>query len=65
MQTIENAKKNLIEKLSKLKREGKRIVGFGASHSTTTLTYHFEGQSLLQQLQSLAKQILDLLPLPE
>jgi SAM-dependent methyltransferase len=35
-------KKQLLAKLAVLKRDGKRIVGFGASHSTTTLLYHFE-----------------------
>jgi SAM-dependent methyltransferase len=38
---IEQAKKYVIDKLQALKNEGKRIVGFGASHSTTTLLYHF------------------------
>ena len=35
-------KETLISKLRKIKSEGKKIVGFGASHSTTTLLYHFE-----------------------
>lgn len=35
-------KEQLLEKLAQLKISGKKIVGFGASHSTTTLLYHFE-----------------------
>jgi hypothetical protein len=35
-------KSQLLEKLKQLKSEGKKIAGFGASHSTTTLLYHFE-----------------------
>ena len=31
----------LIEKLEEWKKERKKIIGFGASHSTTTLLYHF------------------------
>jgi SAM-dependent methyltransferase len=39
---INVVKSNVVEELRKLRKEGKRIVGFGASHSTTTLLYHFE-----------------------
>lgn len=35
-------KMQLLSRLSQLKSAGKTIVGFGASHSTTTLIYHFE-----------------------
>lgn len=38
---VQTAKEKVLEKLCKLRDAGKRIVGFGASHSTTTLTYHF------------------------
>jgi len=37
-----NIKSNLINRLEKLKSEGKSIVAIGASHSTTTLLYYFE-----------------------
>jgi SAM-dependent methyltransferase len=47
---IQNAKLQIIEKLRKLKSEGKRIVGYGASHSTTTLTYHFELAGYMEYL---------------
>ncbi len=35
-------KKFLIEQLNKWAKDGKTIIGLGASHSTTTLVYHFE-----------------------
>lgn len=38
---IERVKNKISDLLHKLKAEGKRMVGYGASHSTTTLTYHF------------------------
>ncbi len=38
---IERVKSEISDLLHKFKAEGKRIVGYGASHSTTTLTYHF------------------------
>ncbi len=38
---ITDSKNQLRDLLDKLKAEGKKIVGFGASHSTTTLIYHF------------------------
>jgi len=38
---IERAKNEMSDLLHKLKATGKRMVGYGASHSTTTLTYHF------------------------
>jgi hypothetical protein len=41
-QDIDESKKELLKLLKKLKKEGKKIAGFGASHSTTTLIYHFE-----------------------
>ena len=40
--TIEDSKNQLLNLLRELKATGKKIVGFGASHSTTTLIYHFE-----------------------
>jgi hypothetical protein len=39
---VDESKKILIKLLTDLKSSGKKIVGFGASHSTTTLIYHFE-----------------------
>ena len=39
---LDAAKKKVTALLSELKASGKTIAGFGASHSTTTLTYHFE-----------------------
>lgn len=47
---IQTAKKKVLEELRKLRNAGKRIVGFGASHSTTTLTYHFELASFMEYL---------------
>ena len=38
---IGRARERTRELLHERKRSGKRIVGYGASHSTTTLTYHF------------------------
>jgi SAM-dependent methyltransferase len=43
-------KEQLLEKLVQLKISGKKIVGFGASHSTTTLLYHFEIAPFLDYL---------------
>jgi hypothetical protein len=40
--SIQKIKKELITLLSSIKNEGASIVGLGASHSTTTLIYHFE-----------------------
>ncbi|EMO43151.1 class I SAM-dependent methyltransferase [Leptospira noguchii] len=48
--TLESAKKKVLEKLNELKSQGKRIVGIGASHSTTTLTYHFELRPFLEYI---------------
>lgn len=39
---IEHSKNQLLKRLNELKAAGKKIVGFGASHSTTTLIYHFD-----------------------
>lgn len=39
---IYNQKKLVQNYLEKLKKEGKKIVALGASHSTTVLIYHFE-----------------------
>ena len=47
---LETAKKLVLEKLREMKSQGKRIVGIGASHSTTTLTYHFELSSFLEYI---------------
>ena len=38
---INQRKAEVLEVLRELKDKGERIVGYGASHSTTTLTYHF------------------------
>jgi len=47
---IEDSKKKLRDLLGGIKALGKRIVGFGASHSTTTLLHHFELASFLEYL---------------
>lgn len=39
---IADSKGQLLELLKKFKADGKKIAGFGASHSTTTLIYHFD-----------------------
>ena len=39
---LQRIKTNLLDTLRDLKSKGQRIIGFGASHSTTTLMYHFE-----------------------
>ena len=39
---INRRKGDVLSLVRKLKAKGNRIVGYGASHSTTTLTYHFE-----------------------
>ena len=39
---LQNLKLELIKLLKNLKDKGKSIIAFGASHSTTTLIYHFE-----------------------
>ena len=40
--SLQELKADLIELLKSIKDKGKSIVAFGASHSTTTLIYHFE-----------------------
>lgn len=47
---IEKSKKQVLDLLQNLKMSGKRVVGFGASHSTTTLTYHFELAPFMEYL---------------
>ncbi len=47
---IQIAKGQVLENLRNLKNAGKRIVGFGASHSTTTLIYHFELAPFMEYL---------------
>jgi len=47
---IQVAKGQVLENLRSLKNAGKRVVGFGASHSTTTLTYHFELAPFMEYL---------------
>ena len=47
---IERVKNEISGLLHKLKAEGKRMVGYGASHSTTTLTYHFELAQYMEYL---------------
>ena len=39
---LDDTRIKLHELLSDCKRRGKRVAGFGASHSVTTLTHHFE-----------------------
>jgi len=39
---LANRKQKLHQKLNHFKSEGYKIIGFGASHSTTTLIYEFE-----------------------
>jgi hypothetical protein len=46
-ESIEASKQKVLEICKQYKNEGKRIVGYGASHSTTTLVYHFELAELL------------------
>jgi len=43
-------KEELKSLLSSLKLKGKRIVGLGASHSTTTLLYHFELDDFIEYI---------------
>lgn len=47
---INDVKRLLLDLLCQIKLGGKRIVGFGASHSTTTLTYHFELAQFMEYL---------------
>jgi hypothetical protein len=43
-------KRELLDRLSHLKRAGYKIAGFGASHSTTTLLYHLEIAPFIEYL---------------
>jgi hypothetical protein len=43
-------KRQLLDRLSQLKSAGKKIIGYGGSHSTTTLIYHFEIAPFLEYL---------------
>ena len=43
-------KDSVLKELQELKNKGKRIVGLGASHSTTTLIYHFELAAFIDYL---------------
>ncbi|MGK7925089.1 MAG: class I SAM-dependent methyltransferase, partial [Spirulina sp.] len=47
---VEKAKHEAIACLQEFKESGKKIVGFGASHSTTTLLYHFELAPFIEYL---------------
>jgi SAM-dependent methyltransferase len=47
---IEQAKQSTLGLLRTLKAEGKKIAGYGASATTTTLVYHFELGGLLEYL---------------
>jgi SAM-dependent methyltransferase len=47
---IVRAKEDLFDVLSRIQEKGTRIVGYGASHSTTTLVYHFGLGDLLDYL---------------
>ena len=49
-QGLDELKTQLHQSLSQLKSMGKKIAGFGASHSTTTLVYHFEIASFIDYL---------------
>lgn len=49
-QDIADSKNQLLKLLKELKAAGKRIVGFGASHSTTTLIYHFDLAPFIEYL---------------
>ncbi|MDA8675826.1 class I SAM-dependent methyltransferase [Alphaproteobacteria bacterium] len=49
-ETLDLRKKQLTEILSNYKKQGLSIVGFGASHSTTTLIYEFELNSFLDYI---------------
>jgi hypothetical protein len=40
--TLEQIKTELVSFLKKMKQEGKRIAGYGASATVTTLMHHFE-----------------------
>jgi hypothetical protein len=43
-------KRQLLDRLNQLKSAGKKIIGYGGSHSTTTLIYHFEIAPFLEYL---------------
>jgi len=47
---IESAKQATLTLLRRLKAEGKKIAGYGASATTTTLVYHFDLGGLLDYL---------------
>ena len=46
--TLESRKEEIRKFLAPIKRRGDKIVGYGASHSTTTLLHHFELGDYLQ-----------------
>ena len=47
---INRKKKELVDFLSRVKSNGNSVIGYGASHSTTTLTHHFELSSHLSYI---------------
>ncbi|MBI3394626.1 MAG: class I SAM-dependent methyltransferase [Spirochaetia bacterium] len=47
---LDSLKEQLHKQLDELKKRGKRIVALGASHSTTTLLYHFELASYIDYI---------------
>lgn len=47
---IDLRKQIALGKLREYKNQGKRLAGFGASHSTTTLIYHFELREFLDYI---------------
>jgi SAM-dependent methyltransferase len=49
-QAIENRKKDLNEYIDKEIKQGKTVIGYGASTTTTTLLYHFELQSRIKYI---------------
>tara|TARA_A100001011_G_C13796812_1_gene629377 strand:+ start:1 stop:609 length:609 start_codon:yes stop_codon:yes gene_type:complete len=49
-QIIERQRKIISSKLNKFKKQGKKIVGLGASHSTTVMLYHFKIKDYLKYI---------------
>jgi len=47
---IDSRKAKLISKLRELKRQGKKIAGYGGSATTTTLVYHFAISDMLEYI---------------
>ena len=47
---IKNSKENFLNEINQLKKSGKKIAGYGASATSTTLIYHYEMGELLDCL---------------